>query len=503
MTRPNRVAPLAAACFLVAAAAQVHAVPVTFTVDTAASNLGDTSIPLTGTLTGDFDVFDRTFTFSAGSIAAPPSAGTATMPPTLVFDDSVPIVGSVEVTASGTATFDLPALNLAITSGAVTDGGTTAGVSTTSVDGLGSASGQALLHADGFLLNATETLDFSATGHPALSFDATHTLQLTDAGGGARLALPIHLSATDTEIDLVPQADGVLANFPLVEPFVTDFIADQLALPGLLVATSTTALPALPDAVSYAVDPVQSIVSAGPLSTSLGGTVAGQYYQGTLDFAGGSNIVASLGAGTSVAPITGSALGFDYGITVDSVSLDLVFDLLSGRVTDGSPVSALDAILAQGALAVTGHATFESLLTEIDSPFTITSALAFDLDLLNSGATIGLVNYSGIETLTIPLAYSLASYDLSNTVVDYDDDGFIEALATFLSSTLAPRILTQSTAALPLTDYTGTLVATRAIRDTGPPTQVPEPPTWLLLGAAVPLLALRRFVSLFNRDRGT
>jgi hypothetical protein len=478
------------------AAAPVNAVPLTFTVDTAASNLGDSTIALSGTLSGDFDVFDRTVTFSSGSIAAPPSNGQATLPPTVIFDGVAPLLGQTEVTASGTGNLDLPSLSLSVTGGTVADGGSASPITSTSVNGVGSASGEILLEADSLLFDPQETVGFSATGNPVLSFGSpTGTVELTSSGNGARLALPIQLAAPAADIDLVPEPDGILTNFQLLESFVTDYVAAQLVLPGTLVATSATALPGLPDPVSYAVDPARSAVSAGPFSTTLGGTVAGQWYQGELDFSGGSSVLASLGVGAQPDLLIGNVAGFDYDIDLASVSLDLVFDILSGRVTDGSPVSALDAILAQGALTILGHASFDAGFgISVDSPFALMSDVSFDLDLLNPDATVGLLTDSGIETLTIPLAFSLASYTTANTVVDYDG-GLIEAAANLLSSLLAPQILTQAAAQLPLSvDYTGTLVATRETRNTAA-TPVPEPATWLLLVAALPLLALRRRVS--------
>lgn len=463
---------------------------INFTVDAGSSSIGGAGgVPLTGTLQGTFQKFDRLLTLGNGSIVVPAAdlSATAAIPTTTILSNaflSAQVTGSVQTVIPQT-------LGISPSGSALRNGDNGSGLAWTA-QGQGAISGNAVVSVTtlGNTVNTPVTISGLVT--PAGSYhtaSAQGPVALLDTATGARLTLPVALPFGVSNVQVQAGGAGLQSDFlNALASFMTSYLSDYAnglsPLTGSLAANSATHLPALPQGVSYTVDAARSFLSGGGLSAPLAGTVGGKYLDGDLRFAGES----AFGYTAQSGPVTGIASGsvgtglgtLQFNVDVGSLALDLGFGLGSGYAWDGSSPADLGWLVDHGSVTMSGKVSMHLGPFDVaDAPFSLSTHLAIQMQLGDAGQSVSLTRDSGVETLTVPLAFDAVVAALQDTRFEFDA-GSLGDLADVFVTVLEPLVENALAGRLEQTTYDGLLVATRGISEGGGPNEVPLAPTTAL-----------------------
>ena len=212
------------------------AVPLTLTVDSTQSNLAGT-IPLTGTVTGDYNAGSQSLTFTGnGDITAGTLTGGGTVPTTQLTAPGI----TVDITG-GSFGFSLSNLHLDVESGTVQNG-TSASVPLWSSTGSGTVSGSAGANVTIVGITTPVTISFSGVLTPAASFNSPgDVVGLAATASDLTLTLPFELPVDVGALDIDISGGLLGAIGDLIADFLTNSVTPSFSVPGQIVASSELA----------------------------------------------------------------------------------------------------------------------------------------------------------------------------------------------------------------------------------------------------------------------
>ncbi len=476
-----------------------NATPISFTLDSSTSALGfPNSVPLTGSVLGNFDATMQTLSFAGGSSFF---SGTPLLNSGNIAAQTYNLSGLGSVSVSGTYQTTISSTSFDITSGSIINGGGSSGLQLSSA----SAGGfNGTLNADYSILGIPLSQQISFMGNLATpsAFSSTGSASLTGTSSGTNLALNFNapLSVNNLQFSSTGELSALLGAFTsLIQNAVTSNPVSQL--PGSIFASSTTVLPPPPPQpvpVTYTIDATRSALSIASNNSPLTGSIAANLLNGELSFAGGSQINASHQFGAT--SIQGTASGVTFDVMINSILLDQAFDITSGLASQGSAPSALGWTQSAGLLTIMGNANLEFLLgglvTSTSTPFTLTASLDLFMQLIDNGNFVQLLQAGDMETIEMPLAFDNINADLNPIQLEAGNFGnFANLFIDFLIPNLQQYVLGELRSA----PISGTIVATRGIT-----AAVPEPGSIaLLLAGLASLLLIREFRKTTRKQAST